>query len=119
MESNRIVHICSLRDWRMAEQEGEYRAPSLESEGFIHCSRPEQVLSVANRFYPGLPDLVLLSINPEKVRPEIRWEAADGAVFPHIYGPLNLDALTAVRDFPPDEDGIFRALPKEESANLR
>ena len=111
MDSNRIVHICSLRDWQAAEQEGEYRAPSLENEGFIHCSRPGQVLAVANLFYRAFPDLILLWIDTDKVTPEVRWDPADGEVFPHIYGPLNLDAVTAVRDFPPDEEGVFRVLP--------
>jgi uncharacterized protein (DUF952 family) len=62
-----ILHICSLEDWQAAQAAGEYRADSLEAEGFIHCSRPEQILGVANRYYAGSTDgkrdLLLLCID--------------------------------------------------------
>jgi uncharacterized protein (DUF952 family) len=102
-----IVHLCPRKLWVIAQAAGEYRAPSLEADGFIHCSRPGQILAVANRFYRGQTGLALLWIDPEKVRAEIRWEAADGEEFPHIYGPLNLDAVFDTRDFPPEADGSF------------
>ncbi len=95
-----IVHICPRQDWLAARGTGVYRAGSLEKEGFIHCSRPEQVLAVANRFYRGVPDLVLLWIDPAQVIAEIRWEAADGEVYPHVYGVLNTDAVEAVSELP-------------------
>jgi uncharacterized protein (DUF952 family) len=105
--SNYILHISTRQAWGEAQQSGEYRAPSLETEGFIHCSSSGQILAVANRFYRGQTGLVLLWIDPEKVKAEIRWEAADGEEFPHIYGPLNLDAVLDARDFPPGPDGFF------------
>jgi uncharacterized protein (DUF952 family) len=90
---------------------GEYRAGSLASEGFIHCSLRRQVLAVADALYPGQPDLVLLEIDPRAVIPEIRYEGeTDG--FPHIYGPLNLSAVTRVAGFPAQADGRF-AFPPE------
>lgn len=110
-----IVHICSRRDWEKAQAGGEYRPASLETEGFIHASRPEQVLGVANRFYRGATDLLLLVLDPPSLHAKIRWETADGDVYPHIYGPLNLDAVTAVLSFSPGEDGEFRNLPGLES----
>ena len=105
-----IVHICPQEAWQAAQDNGEYRAASLASEGFIHASRPEQVLQVANRFYRGTPDLVLLWIDPQRVHAQIRWESVDGDLFPHIYGPLNMEAVTAVTDLLPDEDGQFNRL---------
>jgi len=91
-----------------------------ERKGFIHCSRPEQVVSVANEFYSKQSGLVLLWIDPGKVNAEIRWEAAVGLplaenqppadVFPHIYGALNPDAVISVSGFSPDDDGVFRSL---------
>lgn len=107
-----IVHICERSAWEEALAAGEYRAASLDEEGFIHNSRPEQILAVANSFYRRARDLVILWIDTQRVQAEIRWEAADGQVFPHIYGPLNLDAVRAVRDFTPDADGVFRTLPE-------
>ena len=105
--TNSITHICPRQDWQAAEKSGLYRAESQEQVGFIHCSRPDQVVQVANHYYRGQTGLVLLWIDPQKVQAEIRWESADGDTFPHIYGPLNMDAVYAVDDFPPSEDGTF------------
>jgi len=102
-----LLHICPRADWREAQQRGEYRAASLASEGFIHCSTPDQVAATADRFYHGRHGLVLLVIDSDRVGPEIRYEAADGSLFPHVYGPLNLDAVVEVRDFEPGADGAF------------
>lgn len=103
-----IIHICTRTDWKNAKAIGEYRPPSLDIEGFIHCSRPEQVLTVINRFYADIPDLILLWIDPNLLAAELRWEAADEDVFPHIYGPLKINEVIAVRDISPDPDGIYR-----------
>lgn len=109
MRGEWIVHICTREAWQAAQERGEYRAASLESEGFIHCSEPGQVLEVANRFYGGIPNLVLLWIQPELVQAEIRREVVEnGEVFPHIYGPLNSNAISKVTDLILDEHGIFQ-----------
>ena len=109
---DQIVHICSLEVWQTAQAAGEYRADSLEAEGFIHCSRPEQVLEVANRYYGGQNSLLLLWIDPSKLTAELRWEPSDGDIYPHLYGPLNLAAIIQVSAFPPDTEGVFRSLPE-------
>jgi len=111
-----IVHICKKTDWQNALGAGRYHAASLDTEGFIHCSRPDQVLTVANIFYPGQADLVLLWIAPSKCAHELRWEPVEQDEYPHIYGPLNLDAVVRTTDFPPDPDGVFRSLPDPGSA---
>jgi uncharacterized protein (DUF952 family) len=108
---DRIVHICPRADWEEAQRRGEYRALSLESEGFIHCSRPEQVVDVANQFYRATLNLLLLWIDPPVVQAEIRWEPVGNQVFPHIYGALNLDAVRSVDDFLPDANGFFHQAP--------
>ena len=59
-----ILHITTAPEWEAARATGEYRAPSLESEGFIHCSTPAQVVHVGDWFYRDVPDLVLLCIDP-------------------------------------------------------
>jgi len=106
-----IVHICRKEEWKSAQQVGVYEAESLHLEGFIHCSRHEQVLKVANAYFQGNDDLVLLCIDQVKLTGELLWEDSDGDVFPHLYGSLNLDAVIAVVDFPPESDGVFRTLP--------
>ncbi len=102
-----LFHICDRADWQEAQRQGEYRAASLDTEGFIHCSTAGQVAATADRFYRGRHGLVLLVIDPACVRPEVRFEPADGSLFPHVYGPLNLDAVVDVREFEPGEDGTF------------
>ena len=93
---------------------GEYAHESLKSEGFIHSSTWRQVLGVANARFKGQNDLVLLHIEANDVTPDVRYESPAGSEeqYPHIYGPLNLDAVKQVIDFPPSLDGTF-ALPAE------
>lgn len=106
-----LVHLCTRSAWDAAQQEGSYQPVSLAAEGFIHLSRPDQILNVANAFYRGLRDAILLWIDPTKLQAELRWEPVEAAdVFPHLYGPLNLDAVISASDFNPDQDGIFRSV---------
>jgi uncharacterized protein (DUF952 family) len=92
---------------------------SLDSEGFIHCSTAEQVCGVANAFYAGRRDLVLLLVDPAPLGDALRFElpidprtgTTDTSAterFPHVYGPIDLDAVLAVADFVPGADGRFQ-----------
>ncbi len=107
---NLIIHLCLRQEWRKSQEQGIYRSKSLIQDGFIHCSQPEQLLEVANRYYLNIADLVLLWMVPDRVTSEIRWESADGVQFPHIYGPINLDAIIAVTDLKSDLDGTYRVI---------
>lgn len=109
-----IHHITHRETWEAARAAGSYRADTLATEGFIHCSTAEQVLAVANAMFHGQAGLVLLCIDEGRVQAEIRYEDcyATGQQFPHIYGPLNLDAVSCVVEFPPTADGAF-VLPPE------
>lgn len=109
-----IFHITPRDLWDAANAAGEYRAASLDSEGFAHCSTSDQLLPVANRFFQGQRGLVLLCIDTEQLQSEYRYEAATdplpGAsdpLFPHIYGPINLGAVVKVTSFEPGSDGHF------------
>ncbi|MBK8422171.1 DUF952 domain-containing protein [Candidatus Villigracilis saccharophilus] len=112
-----ILHITSRAEWNEAQVRGEYIAPSLQTEGFIHCSTEKQVLHVANAFYRGRNDLVLLKLDESQLKPELKWEPpagspapgiSDSDKFPHIFGPINLTAVASVLDFEPDPaSGIF------------
>ena len=106
-----IFHITTRAEWEAALRAGEYTAPSLESEGFIHLSNRHQVAGVANAVYRGVPDLVLLSVDPEKLAAPLRYEHGEHANerFPHLYGPLELAAVADVMPFPEGPDGF--ALP--------
>ena len=113
-----IYHITSRTDWQAALAAGQYRAGSLATEGFIHCSTLLQVLPVAENFYKGQSGLVLLSIDPPLLCSSLKWELPSGGapplgvpqddLFPHIYGPINLNAVVNVFDFEEDPDGKFK-----------
>ena len=112
-----IYHLTSRQAWSEAQERGEYRAESLESEGFIHCSTETQVLPVANAFYKGQQNILLLAIHPSLLTSELRWEppsgapppgVPDGDTFPHIYGPINLDAIVKAYDLEAHSDGSYK-----------
>jgi len=113
-----IYHIATCTDWERAQCDGEYTTSTvgrtLADEGYIHASGPTQVTGVANAYYRGLRDeLLVLVIDPERVRSEIRYEDVPGAdaPFPHIYGPLNADAVLAAWPLTPGPDGEFTFTP--------
>lgn len=100
----RIFHIAERAAWAAAKATQSYtissRGQSLAEVGFIHCSREVQVLATAARFYSDVdPDhLLVLVIDPSKLNAKLVAEpAGDGELFPHIYGPLNVDAVLATR----------------------
>jgi uncharacterized protein (DUF952 family) len=113
-----IYHITSRSAWSDARERGDYRAESLESEGFIHCSTEAQVVPVAHKFYVGQDNLLLLVIEPALLSSDLKWEppagggpppgVPEGDLFPHIYGPINLDAVVNVFDLESNPDGQFK-----------
>jgi uncharacterized protein (DUF952 family) len=100
-----IYHIAAAADWEQARRDGQYtmstRGRTLAEEGFIHAATAAQVPLVAAAYYRDAPDLVLLVIDTERVGPELRYERVPGQPdpYPHIYGPLNLDAVVETRPF--------------------
>jgi uncharacterized protein (DUF952 family) len=103
-----ILHIARRQQWDEALRLRVYRGDTLDAEGFIHCSEPQQVVEVANAFFPGQVGLVLLVIEPSLLHSELRYErASNGQRYPHIYGPLNPEAVIQVIDFAPGVDGRF------------
>ncbi len=121
-----ILHILDEAAWQAAQQSGrEYQVASLESEGFIHFSTIGQMPRTARKHYAGRTDLRLLVVEVALLNARLAFEppvrpvgssavseAATEELFPHLYGPLNLDAVRAVLDFPINPDGTF-TLPAE------
>ena len=92
-----IYHIVSSQNWDGQETSTDYEAESLQTEGFIHLSRKEQVNGVLNRYYQHIPDLLLLRVDSAKLTHELRYEAStNNELFPHLYGPLNKDAIVEI-----------------------
>lgn len=103
-----ILHISPRADYVAGQP---YRAASLDTEGFIHCSDFGTVHLPANRLFAGRTDLILLQVDPTRLDVPLRWEPGapptpNGVWFPHIYGPIPPTAIVAVHDFPPSADGF-------------
>ncbi len=107
-----ILHITQRKQWEQAKLVQSYRGDTLDSEGFIHCSTPLQVIKVANSFFANQNGLILLCIDTDKVGAEIKYEGFEEEHFPHIYGSLNLDAVFKVVDFALGKDGKFELPPE-------
>lgn len=112
-----IYHITLRAAWNEAHQRGEYRANSLETEGFIHCSTNTQVQPVVEKFYRGQKSLILLEIDPSLLASDLKWEppsgggpppgVPEGDLFPHVYGPINLEAVVRAVDLESNPDGRY------------
>jgi uncharacterized protein (DUF952 family) len=106
-----ICHITTRQEWQAAQQAGVYRAASLETGGFIHFSTPAQVNDVANRWFRGQEDLVILLVSVDHIVASLRYERPAGEEtddkYPHLYGPLKLDAVIDVREIACGPDGTF------------
>ena len=102
-----IYHLICQADWETALSTGEVRPSSLADEGFIHCSRNEaQLLAVAQRLYPGQHGVVVLDVDSELLGSPVKHEPSrSGEIYPHIYGPLNIDAVVQARTMFPGADG--------------
>lgn len=96
-----IYHITTDAAWNISREIGEYTAPSLKEEGFIHCSQESQLADVKQRYYAGRKDLLLLTIDLEKLTSPIifEWSPSVQDTFPHVYGPINIDAVTEVTPY--------------------
>ena len=102
------MHICKREAWEKALARGVYETDTLEEDGFIHLSYSHQVVRVANFLYAQQKDLLLLCIDPDKVLSEMKVEQlGTSEPFAHLYGPLNLEAVVRVLEFPPNSDGTF------------
>lgn len=101
-----IFHLVDRETWRHAEAAGTYAPESLNREGFIHFSTPQQLQRTAAKWFPGREDLLVVNVDEARLTSELRWEAVPGEVmpFPHLYGPLNLDAVVGVTPLVRDAD---------------
>lgn len=94
---NIIYHIVPAADWAAQENQSDYQAGSLQTEGFIHLSQKEQIAGTLGRYYQHVPDLLLLHVDVDRLTSELNYEVAtNNEKFPHLYGPLNKDAVVTV-----------------------
>ncbi len=107
-----IYHITREEEWEEAQNAGAYAPDSLKVDGFIHCSYAHQLERVANASFAGQPALLVLRIDPTLLAAEVRLEPvepeAEGTPrFPHVYGAIEVTAVTSVWKLEPASDGRF------------
>ena len=110
-----LYHLIPADDWEAQPADRPYVPADYTREGFIHCTRGDELLVVvANRYYRNDPrKLLVLVLNADAITSEIRYEAAhDGVRYPHIYGPLNRDAIIEVYQMPRAPDGAYQSLTR-------
>jgi uncharacterized protein (DUF952 family) len=89
-----IYHIATSEDWKLHLANAMYEPNGFSNEGFIHCSTREQVPGVLERYYTGIKNLVLLHIDESKLTAALKYEeATNKELFPHVFGPINKDAI--------------------------
>lgn len=94
-----IFHIVLPETWAAFDGRDSYEAESLETEGFIHCSYDNQLDGVIERYYKGVGRILVLTLDPEKLKSDLVIEESTGGEFyPHIYGPINKSAVKTVTE---------------------
>jgi len=122
-----ILHLMRLDEWRAWRDGGPYEPASLATEGFVHCTGDDvMLLDVANRFYGDVDALVAVALDPARLTHEVKWEgpahpdgsapAAEAPLFPHVYGPLDREAVTGVRRLARVDGRFAGYLPMAEPA---
>eukprot|EP00298_Acanthocystis_sp_HF-20_P027779 c6059_g1_i1.p1 GENE.c6059_g1_i1~~c6059_g1_i1.p1 ORF type:complete len:129 (+),score=50.34 c6059_g1_i1:24-389(+) len=112
-----IFHMLPVENWKNAPE--EYYPPTYQQDGFVHCaSTAEELVTIGNHFYKTVSgDFLILVLEISKLKSEVKFEPpaavgnfkphTDTQLFPHIYGPINKDSVTAIKKLVRDETGTF------------
>jgi uncharacterized protein (DUF952 family) len=108
-----IYKICERAEWREAERSGAYRGSAADRrDGFIHFSTAPQLAETAAKHFAGQAELMVVAVDDARLGSALKWEPSRGGEpFPHLYGPLPLDAVLWSRPLL-DEVGGKRILPE-------
>ena len=98
MSESHIHHICTIKSWEAQSSSEIYVHESLNDEGFIHCSEKNQLDGVLDRYFKDQHHLIILTIDPTLLKAELKYELAPiGELFPHIFGPINKEAIISTQ----------------------
>lgn len=122
-QADLIYKILSVTDWEAARRAGRFDGSADDQrDGFIHFSDGETVIGTAGKYFAGQSGLMLLAVDPARLA-DLRWERSrDDALFPHLYGPLELDAVAQADRLPDDvpvTDAIAALLPRLPGPSAR
>ena len=91
-----IYHIVLPETWNSLNRSVDYSADSIETEGFIHCSYDHQLEAVLKRYYSDAKEVIILAVDTKKLASRLVEEpSTNNEIYPHIYGPINQDAIVA------------------------
>jgi uncharacterized protein (DUF952 family) len=107
---NTLYKVLSADAWQQAELDGTFRGVGIDLEdGFIHLSAPDQVKEVVAKYFANQDDLVLVSLDGDRLGESLRWEtSSDGVLFPHVYGDIPLQTVESVDPLPIGEDKVHQ-----------
>ena len=102
-----VYKICPAAALQEARERGRFEGSADDArDGFIHLSAGHQVAGTLAKYFAGQRDLVLLAVDPERLGTRLLWKTSRGGeLFPHLYGPLDLDHVLSVAPLPLQEDG--------------
>jgi uncharacterized protein (DUF952 family) len=111
----KIYKICPASAWREAERQGVFRGSPVDlRDGFIHFSTASQVEETARKHFAGQTGLFLIAVDADALGDVLKWERSrNDDLFPHLYGDLDLGAVTAVLSMHARSDG-FHDIPELE-----
>jgi uncharacterized protein (DUF952 family) len=110
MRDDLIFHITTNEEFNTFKKNGNYEPESLDEKGFIHCSSGHQVEDIANEKFSGHEKILLLVIDVTALNSKIKYEkdSESGKKYPHIYGPLDTNAIIDKIEVLPEDDGQFK-----------
>jgi uncharacterized protein (DUF952 family) len=108
VEAKVIYKICTRGEWQRALGAGSYEGSQADrTDGYIHFSTYTQLQGTVEKHFRNRTDLVLVAVDATLLGPALRWEPArGGALFPHLYGPLDVAAALAVEPLALGHDGV-------------
>lgn len=107
---NTLYKVLSADAWQQAELDGMFRGVGIDLEdGFIHLSARDQVKEMVAKYFANQDDLVLVSLDEDRLGDSLRWEASpNGVLFPHVHGDIPLQAVESVDPLPIGEDQVHQ-----------
>jgi uncharacterized protein (DUF952 family) len=107
INDHNIYLLSSQAEYQKSLSDGSLVRDSLSDEGFIHASPRSQLTRLANKYYKAKVQPLILVVDKALILPEVKWEPATGGLYPHIYGPLNMNAVTKAESISLANDGNF------------
>jgi len=104
-----MYHLVPRSEWESADPARPYVPTAFGQDGFVHCTDgAEEVAATANRYYSGVDDLLVLVLDRSRLTAPVRYEDP-ARIYPHVYGPIERDAIVEVMGMQRDGNGAWRA----------